>query len=63
VVAEEPGVRLDYLEIVSPENLDAVVDIRSGALVAIAAHVGGTRLIDNVLLTGAGQARGPRLQD
>jgi pantoate--beta-alanine ligase len=63
VIAEEPEVRLDYLEIVDPENLEAVDDIRPGALVAMAAYVGRTRLIDNVLLIGTGQARGPRLQD
>ncbi len=44
------GVRLDYLEIVNPDTLDAVEDISRGALVAIAAYFGATRLIDNVLL-------------
>jgi len=50
VFAEEPSVRLDYLEIVDPENLDAVEQINSPALVAVAAIVGTTRLIDNVVL-------------
>lgn len=50
VLAEEPAVRLDYFEIVDPEALDPVFDIRAGALVAVAAWVGTTRLIDNVLL-------------
>lgn len=50
VVAEEPAVRLDYLEIVDGETLDAVIDISKGALVAIAAFVGPTRLIDNLLV-------------
>jgi pantoate--beta-alanine ligase len=44
------SVRLDYLEIVSPETLDPVEDVSNGALVAVAAFVGATRLIDNVLL-------------
>ncbi len=52
VVARETGVRLDYLEIVNPETLDSVPDIAQGALVAIAAYVGTTRLIDNVVLPG-----------
>ena len=56
VVAEEPQVRLDYFEIVNWETLDPVPDISKGALVAVAAYVGGTRLIDNVMLYGAGQA-------
>ncbi len=61
VIAEEPAVRLDYLEIVNPDTLDAVSDISAGALVAVAAYVGSTRLIDNLVLQGAGQAAGPRL--
>jgi pantothenate synthetase len=43
-------VRLDYLEIVDPDTLDPVDSISSGALVAVAAFVGSTRLIDNILL-------------
>lgn len=50
VVAEEPGARLDYLEIVNPDTLDPVEDVSKGALVAIAAWVGTTRLIDNLML-------------
>src|SRR5580698_3953595 len=48
--AEEKSVRLDYLEIVDPDSLDPVEDVGDGALVAVAAFVGSTRLIDNVLL-------------
>jgi pantoate--beta-alanine ligase len=50
VVAEEPAVRLDYLAIVDPDSLEPVSPAAPGALVAIAAYVGGTRLIDNVIL-------------
>jgi pantoate--beta-alanine ligase len=50
VVAEEPRVRLDYLEVVNPDTLVPVTDVGAGALVAIAAFVGATRLIDNVLI-------------
>ena len=49
-VAAEPSVRLDYFEIVDPETLEPVDDISGGALVAVAAYVGTTRLIDNLLL-------------
>ena len=49
-IAEEPGVRLDYFEIVNPETLDPITNVRDGALVAVAAYVGSTRLIDNMLL-------------
>ncbi len=49
-MAEEPAVRLDYFEVVSPDTLDPVADVKQGALVAVAAYVGATRLIDNLLL-------------
>jgi pantoate--beta-alanine ligase len=49
-ISREPGVRLDYFEIVNPETLDPVEEISGGGLVAVAAWVGATRLIDNVVL-------------
>ena len=49
-IARERSVRLDYLEIVDPDGLGAVEDVTGGALVAVAAFVGTTRLIDNILL-------------
>ncbi len=51
-IARETAVRLDYFEIVDPNTLDSVTDISSGALVAVAAFVGSTRLIDNLLIGG-----------
>ena len=51
IFAEEPSVRLDYIEIVSPETLEPVEHITDPALVAVAAFVGGTRLIDNIVVT------------
>jgi pantoate--beta-alanine ligase len=50
IFAGEPAVRLDYFEIVDPDSLDPVNDVAKGALVAVAAFVGTTRLIDNILL-------------
>ena len=49
--AEEPSVRLDYFEIVNPDTLEPVEHISGPDLVAVAAFVGGTRLIDNIVLT------------
>jgi pantoate--beta-alanine ligase len=46
----EKAVRLDYLEIVDAESLNALESAGPGSLVAIAAFVGTTRLIDNVIL-------------
>ena len=51
VFAEEPSVRLDYFEIVNPDTLEPVEHISGPDLVAVAAFVGGTRLIDNIVLT------------
>ena len=47
--AKESSVRLDYFEIVDRDKLDPVEDISAGALVAVAAYVGSTRLIDNIV--------------
>jgi len=51
--AAESKVRLDYFEIVDPETLDPIGDISQGALVAVAAFVGSTRLIDNLPLNSS----------
>ena len=56
IIAEEPAVRLDYFEVVDPDSLEPVQDTARGALVAVAAFVGTTRLIDNVVLQGPGQS-------
>ncbi len=53
VIGEERGARLDYFAIVDPETLDPVADASQGALVAVAAYFGTTRLIDNILITAA----------
>jgi pantoate--beta-alanine ligase len=47
--AQERSVRPDYFEIVDRDKLDPVEDISAGALVAVAAYVGSTRLIDNIV--------------
>ncbi len=59
VLAEAQSVRLDYFAIVDPQTLDPVAEIGNGALVAVAAWVGKTRLIDNILLTAPPGQRGP----
>jgi pantoate--beta-alanine ligase len=52
VFAQEPSVRLDYLEMVDPNTLDPVPAFTPPVLVAVAAFVGNTRLIDNITLGG-----------
>jgi len=56
VMAEEPAVKLDYFEIVDRRTLDPVADISGGALVAVAAYLGSTRLIDNIVVRGQSTA-------
>jgi len=46
----DPHLRLDYAALVDPNTLLPIDDASRGALVAIAAWVGATRLIDNLLL-------------
>jgi pantoate--beta-alanine ligase len=50
VVQRPGGIELEYLEIVDAATLEPVTVIRAGTLVAIAARVGKTRLIDNFLV-------------
>jgi len=59
-IASESSVRLDYFEIVDAETLDRVEEVSGGALVAVAAYVGSTRLIDNVVLGATLPAVAPK---
>jgi pantoate--beta-alanine ligase len=52
-IAEEAGARLDYFAVVDPHTLDPVAEVSGGALVAVAAYVGTTRLIDNVVVAAS----------
>ncbi|HUH12921.1 MAG TPA: pantoate--beta-alanine ligase [Longimicrobiales bacterium] len=47
---EEVGGRIQYVELVDAETLALLERARAGAVLAVAAHVGPTRLIDNVTL-------------
>jgi pantoate--beta-alanine ligase len=44
------AVEPEYLALVDPDTLEPVAQIDGPALLAVAAHVGGTRLIDNLIL-------------
>jgi len=57
VFSSEPEVRLDYFEVVDPDTLDPVGQISQKTLVAVAAYVGATRLIDNLVLDGVSAQR------
>jgi len=51
VFASEPGVRIDYIEVVDPDTLENRSIAKNGTLIALAAFAGTTRLIDNLVLT------------
>ena len=46
----EPGVTVEYIAVVEPEGMTPVSVLQGSTIVAIAARVGGTRLIDNISL-------------
>jgi pantoate--beta-alanine ligase len=50
LLSKEAGVRPDYLEIVDPSTLEPMTSLTKPALIAAAAVVGTTRLIDNIVL-------------
>jgi pantoate--beta-alanine ligase len=49
-VAQEPSVRLEYVEAVDPNSMAPVAEAASDTLLALAAWIGQTRLIDNIVL-------------
>jgi len=53
VLAQSDRIKPQYWEVRDPESLGAIARVgASGALLAVAAHLGTTRLIDNLLLGG-----------
>lgn len=55
VLARGPEVRVDYVELVHPGTLESVEHATGDLLLAVAAWVGETRLIDNLLLRVQGK--------
>ena len=49
-LAERPRISADYIAVVDPARLDPVTVALPGTIVAVAARVGPTRLLDNVIL-------------
>ncbi|HVN29560.1 MAG TPA: pantoate--beta-alanine ligase [Candidatus Binataceae bacterium] len=50
-ILARPGVAIEYVEVVDAETLEPAMTLEAPVLMAIAARVGNTRLIDNVVLT------------
>ena len=52
-IEKEPLAEIDYVELVDPDTLEPVRELRGRALLALAVRFEGTRLIDNTLLEDA----------
>ena len=50
VIADQPLAQVDYASLVNPDTLEEVSSIEAPALLALAVHIGKTRLIDNCIL-------------
>ena len=50
LLAAVPGVEVDYVALVEPEGFEPAKQAEAGQVLAVAARVGRTRLIDNVIL-------------
>lgn len=50
VIDAQDGITVQYLEVVDPSTLESVARAEAGSVVAVAAQVGATRLIDNIIL-------------
>jgi pantoate--beta-alanine ligase len=46
----EPSIRLDYLQLVDPQSLEEVKKVKGRVVIALAASIGKTRLIDNLTI-------------
>jgi pantoate--beta-alanine ligase len=53
-IAAEPGVRLDYAELVDAHTIEPAARIRGDVILAVAAFIGRARLIDNLAITATG---------
>jgi pantoate--beta-alanine ligase len=54
IIAQEPAVQVDYIEIRNPSNFEPYDILQAPALILIAVRIGATRLIDNFTLQSDG---------
>ena len=50
ILRAEEDIRIDYIEVVDADSMEQLEEVKDNTLVAVAAIVGKTRLIDNVLI-------------
>lgn len=53
ILCADEAIRIDYVQFRQPDTLEEVMEVDGPALLALAAYVGRTRLIDNRVLTPA----------
>lgn len=53
VLAADPAIQLQYVELVDPLTLNTPEAARDDSVISLAARIGGTRLIDNMLMGDA----------
>ncbi|MGB8699189.1 MAG: bifunctional pantoate--beta-alanine ligase/(d)CMP kinase [Thermosynechococcaceae cyanobacterium] len=51
-LAQDPEVQVEYIELVDPRTLESLTQAHPVGMLAIAARIGSTRLIDNSILDG-----------
>jgi pantoate--beta-alanine ligase len=50
-ILDRPSIAIEYVEVIDPETLEQATSLEGPVLMAVAARVGKTRLIDNVVLS------------
>ena len=50
MILRKPHTKIDYIEIIDPDTLESLEEVNNKAIVALAVFLGGTRLIDNLLI-------------
>ena len=49
-LCKEPLAKVDYVEVVDADSIEAIKELNGNVLVAIAVYIGKTRLIDNIMI-------------
>ena len=49
IVLSEPLIKIDYVQVCNPTTLEDLIEIEGDVVIALAAYVGKTRLIDNLI--------------
>jgi pantoate--beta-alanine ligase len=50
IITRASATRIDYVDVVDPESLESIEKIHRKCVAVLAVFVGGTRLIDNMIL-------------